>query len=450
MASVHARAGRARVPALGILGALPAIPAIVAVLGGLVALPAGAAAPVRRVGGVERVVNTNTMSQVHNPVAAWNAQGQAMVVWENDLLGLRGRLYDASGKPLSGEMDLVPNAAWSVLPGTAPVVFHLDPAIVFLPSGDFLLAWTRQAGKLEWTIFFEDFQVKSQEIVVQRFNVAGQAVGAATTISTPGASLKGNASLTLLPGGGGVLASWAGGPVSPPVAGQAGVYTCVLDAQGEPVAAPVQVDQTQAGWGTAMPALAFAADDGLLVAWDSWDIATSDTVVMARAFDPAGAPVGDAFSVSGNLAASPTTSRPTVAADGAGAYLLAFESTEQDFWHSQVLGQVIDESGNLVGAPTQISANVLGPAEGAPLLVPAGGGTFLAAWLVYDVSFPLGMGGVYVDATGAPTGAPMWINQSQINAQFRTDVATDGAGHWIAPYEGFVNDTTVGILARFF
>ena len=44
----------------------------------------------------------------------------------------------------------------------------------------------------------------------------------------------------------------------------------------------------------------------------------------------------------------------------------------------------------------------------------------------------------------------MWINNAQINSQFRTNLATDGAGHWIAPYEAFTNDTTVGILARFF
>ena len=188
-----------------------------------------------------------------------------------------------AARPLSGEVALVANAAWSALPGSAPVVFHLDPAVLFLPSGDFLVAWAQEKGNLEWTIFFENLQVKSQEIMVQRFNSTGAASGPAYMVSVPGPSLKDNPELALLPGGAGVLVTWAGGPVSPAVAGQAGVYTRLLNESGEPVADQVEVDQTAAGWTASLPALRVAADGGYLVAWDSQQISNSfNTSVLAR------------------------------------------------------------------------------------------------------------------------------------------------------------------------
>jgi hypothetical protein len=55
-----------------------------------------------------------------------------------------------------------------------------------------------------------------------------------------------------------------------------------------------------------------------------------------------------------------------------------------------------------------------------------------------------------VDRSGAPLGSQTWINNQQIGAQLRTALAADSAGHFLAPYEGFLNQTDIGILARFF
>ena len=147
-----------------------------AVLVCLLGLPLAASAATPQLLGSEVQVNTNGLSQLHNPAAAFDGTGRSLVVWENDLLGVRGRLYGAAGNPLGSELSLVGNVAWSVLPGIAPVVFHRNPAIVFLPSGNFLLAWAEEHGTLEWTVYFENLQVQSREIVVQEFNVAGRPV----------------------------------------------------------------------------------------------------------------------------------------------------------------------------------------------------------------------------------------------------------------------------------
>src|ERR1700688_5087548 len=173
-----------------------------AVLVCLLGLPLAGSAATPRLLGSEVEVNTNNLAQMHNPGAAFEGAGPPLVVWENDLLGVGGRLYDAAGNALGKELSLVGNVAWSVLPGTAPVVFHHSPAVVFLPSGNFLLAWAEERGILEWTIYFENLQVQSREIVVQEFNVAGNPVTGPRTISSGGVGFKSLPRLAVRPGGG--------------------------------------------------------------------------------------------------------------------------------------------------------------------------------------------------------------------------------------------------------
>src|ERR1700674_2441762 len=112
---------------------------IYAVLVCLFGLPlAGSAANPQPLGS-EVQVNTNNLSQLHNPAAAFDGAGHSLMVWENDLLGLRGRLYDSAGNALGNELSLVPNVAWSVMPGIAAPVFPTVTAIVFLRARNFLL-----------------------------------------------------------------------------------------------------------------------------------------------------------------------------------------------------------------------------------------------------------------------------------------------------------------------
>src|ERR1700732_1774814 len=87
-----------------------------AVLVCLLGLPLAGSAASPQLLGAEVQVNTNGLSQLHNPAAAFDGAGHSLVVWENDLLGVRGRLYDAAGHALGNELPLVGNVAWSVLP----------------------------------------------------------------------------------------------------------------------------------------------------------------------------------------------------------------------------------------------------------------------------------------------------------------------------------------------
>jgi hypothetical protein len=420
-----------------------------AVLVCLLGLPLAGSAATPQLLGSEVQVNTNGLSQLHNPAAAFDGTGRSLVVWENDLLGLRGRLYDAAGNALGNELSLVGNVAWSVLPGTAPVVFHRNPAIVFLPTGNFLLAWAEEHGTLEWTIFFENLQVQSREIVVQEFNVAGEPVGGPRTISSGGIGLKSLPRLAVLPAGGAV-AAWMSsyGKGSTP-ASELGVFTRQLDSAGRPVGSQTQVDTKKGAIGLA-PALAVDPDGSYLIAWTSQNgTDTFNTSIYGRVFGASGAPLAAPFAITANTVGP--QGRPTVANDGQGSYLVAWQSYFNDVFHSRVDGQIVSKAGGLLGKRQTISTgegNNL--ADAAPAAAVAPGGTFMLTWMEWNMSFPVGLAGVQVDRTGVPLGNQFWINDLQIGAQNGTSLATDGAGHYLSSYEGFENQTTLGIRARYF
>jgi hypothetical protein len=420
-----------------------------AVLACLLALPLAGAAASPQLVGSEIQVNTNNLSQLHNPAAAFDGAGHAMVVWENDLLGVRGRLYDGAGTPLGSELSLVANASWSVLPGIAPVTFHRDPAIAFLPSGNFLLAWAEEQGNLEWTIYFENLQVYSREIVVQAFNIAGQPLGSPVTISSGGAGLKSRPRLAVRSTGD-VVAAWMSqyGPTATP-AGELGVFTRLLSGSGHPTGSQTQVDSVSGAIGST-PAMAVDPDGSYLIAWSSQKGNDSfNTSIYGRVFAASGAPLAAPFAITSNTVGP--QGRPTVANDGQGSYLVAWQGYFNDIWHSRISGQIVGKAGGLLGKRQTIS-NGAGKnwAETSPSAALAPNGTFTMVWMEYNTWFPVGLAGLQLDRSGAPLGSQVWINSQQIGSQFRSALATDGAGHYLSPYEGFQDQSTIGILARFF
>jgi hypothetical protein len=420
------------------------------VLASLLALPWCSAAGVPRPVGSEIQVNTNTVSQVRNPVAAFDASGRTMVVWENELLGLRGRLFDASGKPVGDEVSLVANVPWSALPGTAQVTLNHEPALAFLPSGDFLLAWAAEQGTLDWTIYFENLQVHSREIVVQRFNVAGQPTARPFTISSGGVGVKSRPRLAVRSNGDAV-AAWMSDyrTMGATPASELGVFTRLLAKTGRPAGGAIQVDTVSGAIGLA-PALAVDPDASFLIAWVS-RVGTDDsnTSIYGRVFGASGAPLAAPFAVTSNTVGPQLW--PTVATDGQGSYLVAWQSHTSDPGHARIDGQIVSKAGGLLGKRQAISNGAgKGFAEISPTAVAAPGGTFVLVWMEYNSWFPVGMAGVQVDRSGVPLGSQVWINDHQINAQLRTALAADGAGHCLSPYEGFYNPINVGIRARFF
>src|SRR4051794_40497678 len=140
--------------------------------------------------GSEFRVNGITESKQHNPVAAFNAAGSALVVWENDKNGLRARLVSREGAPQTDELGLVANQKLTTVPSQGLEVIRRDPAAAFLPSGDFLLAWTEERDNVTVELFIEHRDVLDRDVFVQRFNAAGVAQGTAVRVNTTTAGFQ--------------------------------------------------------------------------------------------------------------------------------------------------------------------------------------------------------------------------------------------------------------------
>ena len=59
--------------------------------------------------GAEFRVNGDTNAILHNPAVAFSANGNAIVVWQDEQAGLRGRFYSNNGNALGNELALVYN-----------------------------------------------------------------------------------------------------------------------------------------------------------------------------------------------------------------------------------------------------------------------------------------------------------------------------------------------------
>src|SRR3954452_9824047 len=68
------------------------------------------AAPVMgqpQLAGAEFRVNGDTNAHLRNPAIAFSSKGTAVVAWEDEQGGLRGRFYDSNGTALSNERPRV-------------------------------------------------------------------------------------------------------------------------------------------------------------------------------------------------------------------------------------------------------------------------------------------------------------------------------------------------------
>ena len=86
--------------------------------------------------GAERLVNTTTAGSQFAAAVAGEPGGPYLVVWQStgqdgSGAGVYGRLFDASGSPLTGELRLAQTSAGD----------QITPAAAWSPAGTFLVAW---------------------------------------------------------------------------------------------------------------------------------------------------------------------------------------------------------------------------------------------------------------------------------------------------------------------
>jgi len=382
--------------------------------------------------GAEFRVNGITDSILHNPAVAFSGNGTAMVVWEDDQAGLRGRLYDANGNAFSNELPLVANIKLQGLPAQGIETIRKDAAVAFLASGDLVLAWTQERDYVSTDVLFENRQVIDRDVFAQKFSALGLPQGTPTRLN---AAAQGYQSLPK------VLVR--GGSLNPFVVWQAGdgIYgRAFLPDKSKAVGAEVKISSGPGG----NAAIAGDAMGNFLVSWEAPD--RDSQGVWARLFDKTASPRGGEFLV--NTTTAGLQRRPALTAVKGGGWLAVWQGQGATAKDAHVYGQFLGGGGSFIGPEFRISQGV-GPTQISPAVAQLASGNFMVAWTDWKDPFPIGVFSVELDKLGNAVGDEMEVNTRPIGSQVRTALATLGANVLI-PWEGFTDsDSHPGISARF-
>lgn len=384
--------------------------------------------------GNELRVSGITASKQHNPTAAYNAAGSELVVWENDREGLRGRLYDRTGAPLTAEIGLVANQVVSGSPAEGIEVLRKDPVVAFLSSGDFFLAWTEERSSVRVDIFFQDRRLLDRDVYIQKFNASGAPASAPLRLSSA-AGLQ-SVPRILVRNGADAVVVWQVSNTE-----NDGVFARLVNSSGLPSGAELKLSSGVA----ANPAIAGAPKGEFIVSWEASDGGSQG--VFARLFSRAAAPKGAEFRVNSEVPG--LQRRAAVTAVPSGGWLVVWQGQGIDNKHHHIFGQFLGDAGNLVGPQFRISEGV-GQIQIAPSVAAVAGGNFVVIWTDWDKVFPIGLFGVELDKLGNTIGDEVKLNTRPIDAQTRTSLAVSPSGSILAPWEGFHTRTArrAGIAAR--
>lgn len=409
-----------------LFGSLAAVPLLAAVLA------APVAAEVQPVGSASRV-NRNTDFKQRNPVVAFGTGDTALVVWENDQMGIRGRFQRLDGTAASAEMVLVAN---DTLNGQyeANVSLRKDPAIAALAGGGFLLAWTEERALMRSAPFYEYREVHDRNIFVQRLDANGAPVGTRYRVNAEAAGFQSVPKIAVLQNGTAFIAWRATGSAK-------GIAGRFVKPTGEPTGADVKITEDA----TADHVAVAAARNRVLATWDA--LAGGQEDVFARLYAPSGAADGPAFRVNPS---SPGRQRwPAVSTGPDGNFLVAWQSYLTNKILVRIYGQGVSPNGGFLGSSFLISTDE-GTGQLAPALAASKTG-FLATWLQWSEK-GLGIRAVELSATGARVGDELWVTDDNVQKNYRTSLASNANGDFLALWETISRESTTRgrqvILAR--
>jgi hypothetical protein len=371
--------------------------------------------------GAEARVSQSVVNKQKNPNAALDASGRALLVWENDQLGLQGRFMGRNGQPLGAQFSLVANQVLSGIPAAGDVVSRKDAAAAFLPSGDFVLAWTEEKAFLRLDHFFENRELQDRDVFAQIFDRNGQPAGAPFRVNAEAAGFQSVPRLAARATDVVVVWSSEGRNV-----GASGVYGRVINRSG---LASAELKVADAG---AAAAVAAAPNGDFAVVWDAAD--GSGTGIFAQLYEKDLDAVGSSLRVSTDTVGHQR--RPAVAAANDGDYLVVWQGQHGSPRVTRIFGQFVGKAGNLVGSQLALSSGA-DQKEIAPAVARGQGNTFVAVWLGYDEVFPRGIYGLEIDANGAAVGDAVKLNRRKIDANTRIAIASDAQG-FVVPWQGFL------------
>ncbi len=227
-----------------------------------------------------------------------------------------------------------------------------------------------------------------------------------------------------------------------------GIFARRFNAAGVPQAAEFGVN-AYITYSQSHAAVALDDDGDFVVAWSAIDGDGYDSAVFARRFNSAGAAQGIEFQV--NSYTSDDQYYPTVARDGDGDFVVAWNSYEQDGRYSGIFAQRFSSTGVAQAIEFQVNAITAGY-QFRPVVDLDADGDFVVTWAnrALGSNYP-DIFARRFDAGGVARGVDFQVNTYTPSSQYDSAVAVDHDGDFVVAWRSNLQDGfTFGIFARSF
>lgn len=291
-----------------------------------------------------------------------------------------------------------------------------QPAVAAHDAGEFVVVWTD-----------EDQTGAGWDLFGQRFDAAGEPAGGEFRVNGFTTSDQHEAAVAAL-GSGEFVVAWNGGGDQD--GDGSGVFARLFDASGDPLAGEFLVN-SYTTYEQKRPAVAVLGAGKFVVVWQSSEQDGSGDGIFAQRFDAAGAPEGDEFRVNSDTAYEQT--EPAVAGDGAGGFVVAWQSSDVDGYYDIVARRFDSAGAPLAGdfrVNTYTTYNQVEPAVAAQ-----GSAGFVVVWESAEQDGE--NEGIYAqryDAAGAQVGIEFRVNSFTTSYQKTPALASDPGGGFVVAW----------------
>ncbi len=375
--------------------------------------------------GPELQVNSYTTGLQASPAVAADGGGNFVVVWESygqdsSVAGVFGQRFDSSGSRLGLEFQV--HSYTTNLQGS--------PAVATDGAGNFVVVW-ESSGQ----------DGPDSGVFLQRFDALGAPVGGEFRVNSYTTSYQRSPAVAA-DGSGNFVVVWES---SDQDGSYSGVFGQRYDVTGSPVGGEFRVN-TYTTESQRFPAVSADGLGNFVVVWDSRYQDGSYYGVFGQRFDSAGSPLGSEFRA--NSFTTNDQFSPAVAADSAGNFIVAWTSVGQDGSNYGVFGQRFNSAGTAVGSEFRVNSYTTGD-QGPPAVAADGAGGFVVVWdSRYQDGADFGVFGQQFNPAGAAAGSEFRVNSYTLGGQLFSQVAADGAGHFVVAWASSQDGSSLGVIGQ--
>jgi len=376
--------------------------------------------------GLEMPVNTfTTGSQAHSDTAI-DAAGNYVITWQSDAqdgdgYGIYAQRYSAAGVVQGTEFRV--NSFT-----TGDQVF---PSIAMDATGDFAITWRSQVQ-----------DGSGFGIYAQRYNAGGIAQGSEFRVNSTTTNDQNSPSISMDTAGDFVVTWQSYGQDGSHYGIYAQRYNATGVAQGSEFKANTFTTSVQRD-----PTVALDATGDFVITWSSYTQDGSAAGIYARRYNASGVAQGSEFRV--NTYTTSFQGFPAVAMDGAGDFVITWQSLNQDGGGYGIYAQRYNAAGTTQGGEFQVNTFTTGDQDHAAIALDSAG-DFVISWhSSLDLFETDGVYAQSYSATGAAQGSELRVNTFTAGVQSFPSLAMNAKGDLVTSWTSVGQDGSAnGIEAQ--